>query len=78
MLNKIPKHRNITKNEMTYDTKHKINDWLKILIHSNLTNHNMVDDINDIIRNFMNKYDIELPQQFNDDLILFLYNNSNH
>lgn len=77
MLNKIPKTENITLDNMTDDIKNKINDWLNISVNG-FTNHNIADDINDIIRSFMDNYNIELPNKFNDELILFLYNNSIH
>ena len=72
------KTENITKDNMTPEDKDKINDWLNIQVDDDITYHTIADDINDIIRNFMDKYNIELPQEFNNEIILFLYNNSIH
>lgn len=72
------------RNKLKHITHHNINDfdkqqivkWTATPIDINQTYNNAIEDINNIIRNFMLNHNITLPNDFNEDLILFLYNNS--
>lgn len=75
----IPRYnpnKQITTENITQTDTDKINKWLSKSIGGNITYRHIVDDINDIVRIFMAEYNITLPNEFNDDLILFLFNNS--
>jgi hypothetical protein len=62
----------INKNKMT--TKHQ---WLNKFIDNETSNNDIVEGVNQTIRTFVLEHlDMTLPQQFNNELSDYLFNNS--
>lgn len=50
--------------------------WINNYIDEDINNLDIIDVINVMIRNFLDKYNITLPAKFDDELINFLFDNS--
>jgi hypothetical protein len=71
-------NKKITIDNITKRNTQNIETWLKTYVDEKITHNDVVNDVNDIFRIFMAEYNITLPDEFNTDLILFLFNNSIH
>jgi hypothetical protein len=57
--------------------KNKINNWINTYVDDDFKYIDVIEHINGMIAYFYQKYGITMPEDFNEDLIIFLYKHSN-